>query len=182
MFHASVGEAGNHHHVILRERKRLGEVGSKILDALRCNLLHLRSLLLRLLEFGTADVEAGQSCRLNLAEWPRGKSEQVGADGTGLGKAGEFLPRACCLAELRGGIGNHCPVFRCGQFQMEAAFDIRLVETWKGHAGVHGNKQGVEVFRVVILVFKAGDGLACRSHGRSELNADGVQACLKEIG
>src|SRR5205807_2602707 len=64
-------------------------------------------------------------------------------------------------------------------FQMKTTFDVRLVKAWKGHAGIHGNKQRVEVFAVVIFVLKARDGFARRRNRRSERDAHGVRARLQ---
>ena len=63
----------------------------------------------------------------------------------------------------RGRVADGGPARRVFEFEREPGFQVRLVEAWKGHAGVHGYKQGVEVFIAIVLVFIPGDGFTCGS-------------------
>src|SRR5436305_1829985 len=64
---------------------------------------------------------------------------------------------------------------------MEAALQVRLVKAREGHAGIHGHEQRVEIFGVVVLVFKPGNGLTGRGDGRGEIQADRIVPCLKQV-
>ena len=70
------------------------------------------------------------------------------------------------------GIRDHGPIIRRGDVQSEAALQIRLVEAGKGHAGIHGYKQAVNVFAVVVAIVKARKRLSgrCDRYGEAELN------------
>src|SRR5262252_6177981 len=87
MFHASVGKAGKHHHVVLGKRKRLGKIVREILDAVSRNLLDRSGFSFSLFKLRFADVQSRQSRRvMNFLEWPCRKSEEIRADGLCLGK------------------------------------------------------------------------------------------------
>ena len=95
MFHSTVSKAGNHHHVVLRKRERLGKETGKIIDSLGRNLLHFRRFLFRLLEFRLADIQSRQARRFtHLAKWASSEGEKIGADRTGFGKNRKALARA----------------------------------------------------------------------------------------
>ncbi len=68
-----------------------------------------------------------------------------------------------------------------GEGEIEAAFEVGLVEAGEGHAGVHGDEEGVEIFAAVVVVFEAGDGFAGGSDVGGEFGFDGVFAGA-EIG
>src|SRR5690242_20283877 len=88
MLHSSIGEAGNHDHVVLGKRKWLGKIVGEILDSLGRNLLHLCRFFLRALELRTPDVQPRHSRRLvHFSEWPGSKGKQISADGIGFRKS-----------------------------------------------------------------------------------------------
>jgi hypothetical protein len=81
-----------------------------------------------------------------------------------------------------GGVGDDGPVVGRGDGQLEAAFQVGLVETGEGHARVHGDEEGVEVFAAVVVVFEAGDGFAGGGDVGSEFYSDEVFARAKGRG
>ena len=56
-----------------------------------------------------------------------------------------------------------------------------MVEAGEGHAGIHGNEEGVEIFGVVFLVLVAGDGGAGGGDAGGEAEVDGIEAGV-EVG
>src|SRR2546429_7795863 len=81
VFHSTVSKAGNHHHVVLGKRERLGKETEKIIDSLGRNLLLFRLFLFRLLEFRLADIQSRQARRFtHLAKWASSEGEKIGDD------------------------------------------------------------------------------------------------------
>src|SRR2546421_415014 len=109
-----------------------------------------------------------------LAERPGGERKKIGADGPGISKKSLRLSSPDADVALRGRIGDDRPACRSYDFQAKAPFQIRLVEAGKGHIGIHGDKQRVDVFAAVILIFKARDGLARRSDRSTKIHADDI--------
>jgi hypothetical protein len=62
------------------------------------------------------------------------------------------------------------------EVECESGLQVRLVEAWKGHTGVHRHEQGVEVFVAVVPVFVARDGFAGESGVAGERESEGVRA------
>src|SRR5436305_11605182 len=109
-----------------------------------------------------------------LAERPCSESKKIGADGLGFSKKSLRLSSPDAYVALRGRIGDDRPACRSYDFQAKAPFDVGLVETGKGHIGIHGDKQRVDVFAAVVLIFKARDGLARRSVRSAKIHADDI--------
>ena len=175
VFHSAIGKTGNEHHVILGKRERLGEEAGKIIDSLGRDLLHFRRLLFRLLEFGLPDIQSRQArCFMHFAKRPRSKGKQIRADGACFGKNGKAPAGTSLGLRFDRRIGNGRPIFRRGQFEPKAAFQIGLVKTGKGHLGVHGDKQSVDVLGAVVFVFKASDGSPRRRDRRGEIHVESI--------
>ena len=76
VFHAAIGKAGDHDHVVLGKGKRLGKIVGKILDSVCRNLLDSDGLGLSFLYFRLAHVESRQPRRvMQFLERPRGEGE-----------------------------------------------------------------------------------------------------------
>ena len=69
-----------------------------------------------------------------------------------------------------------------GDAEFEAGFEVGLIEAGEGHARVHGDEEGVEVFAAVVLIFKTRDGFAGGSDVRGEFGFDGVGAGVEVRG
>ena len=65
---------------------------------------------------------------------------------------------------------------------MNSRFQIRLIKARKRHVGVHRHKERVDVLAAVVLVFKAGDGLARRRDRRFEIDYHHVLIQLEQLG
>src|SRR5690348_15802761 len=183
MLHASISETGDKNEVVLRKRKRLREKLRKIVDALRRDLLNFRSFHFGFLEFRLADVEAGKSGRLlNFSKRAGGEGEEISADGPCLAETSQELLVSCPHLRFGGCVRDRRPVPRGGELQAKTAFQIRLIEARKGHLRVHGNKQSVNVLRVVVLVLEARDGFSGCSDRRREIQADRVFSGMDGAG
>src|SRR3954462_9669985 len=78
MFHAAIGKAGNHDHVVLGEGKRLGKIVRKILDAVSGDLLNRFSLGFSFLQLRFANIKPGQPRSvMDFFEWPSSKGEEI---------------------------------------------------------------------------------------------------------
>src|SRR6266404_3877512 len=80
------------------------------------------------------------------------------------------------------GVRNYGPVAWSSHIQAKPGLEVRLIKTRKRHVGIHGHKKRVNVFAAVVLVFKASDGFARRSHGSSEVNGHHVLTQLEHFG
>ena len=81
-----------------------------------------------------------------------------------------------------GTIGDDGPGSGSGDGQLEAGLDVRLIEAGKGHAGVHGDEERVDVFAVVVAILEAGDGGAGVGDRRGELDAHFIFAAIQAGG
>ena len=124
---------------------------------------------------------------MHFLERPRGEREEVSADGLGFGKncatvshlfAGFVL---VFVAGHFGSVGYDGPILRSEHFQLELRLQVRLVKTRKRHVSVHRNKQRVDVFAAIVLVFKARDRLASWSDRRREIDLHHVFAQLEQF-
>jgi hypothetical protein len=183
VLHAAVGKLRDQDHVVLGEREGLSEVPGEITDALGRDLLDLRGLALRLLQPGGSCVKPRQPWRsVQAVKGPGGEGKQIGTDRKRFVKY-----RPSPLSSMVGlgfgrGIGNRRPACGRNQLQPEARLQAWLVKARKGHAGVHGNEQGVKVLRVVVVVVVAGDRLACRRNTGLELGLNRVLAGAQPLG
>src|SRR5215472_12657866 len=182
VLHSAVGKARDHHHVVLGKGKRLREETGQIVDSLGSDLLHFGGFFLCFPKFRLADIESGQARSfMHSAEGAGGESKKIGADGTGLGKDCCALAGASRRLRRDRRVGNDGPVFRSGEFQMEAAFQIGLIETGKGHLRIHGDKERVEVLGVVIFVFKASDGFSGWGNGGGEIDDNDILTGMNHV-
>ncbi len=76
----------------------------------------------------------------------------------------------------RGRVANDRPAGRAFEIERESCLQVRLIEAWKGHAGVHGHKQSVEVFVAIVFVFITCDCLTSGSRIADECEREGVLA------
>ena len=160
MLHAAERKTGNQHEIIFGKRKRLRKVLCEVSDPARGHLLHLRRFLLRSSQLRFAHVNSWFRwiLRANSSEWPGRKGKKISADRAGLGKLRVHAVSAHLL-----GVTDNGPAGRMMKIKCESSLQIRLVKARKGHAGVHGNEQRVEIFAAVVLVFIASDGFAGRA-------------------
>src|SRR6201999_3285910 len=70
---------------------------------------------------------------------------------------------------------------RC-DLELEAPFQVRLIEAGESHARVHRDEKRIEIFAAVVVIFKAGDGLAGGSDIRGEFDIDNVTARVERGG
>src|SRR5690242_489175 len=183
VFHSAVSESGDHDHVVFGKREWLREKAGKIIDSLRGDLLHFGRFFQCFFEFRLANTQSGQAGSfMHFAKGAHGEGKKIGADGTSFGKDSGTLAGVARRLGLDSGVGNRSPVFRSSEFQMEAAFQVGLIETGKSHFGVHGNKKRVEVFGVVVFVFESSDGFSGRGDGRGEIEADHILTGMNRVG
>src|SRR5581483_5378773 len=107
---------------------------------------------------------------MNTAERPSGEGEQIGTDGLSLWKNPNSLSDPIHALTLR--VRYDTPIRRSSDRQRESSFHIRLIETGKCHAGVHGNEKRVHVLAAIVLVFVLGDRLSGWRDRRGEIKAD----------
>src|SRR4029077_20932817 len=78
-------------------------------------------------------------------------------------------------------VRNDRPGFRRGQLQGKAALQIGLVKAWKSHARIHGHKQAVDVFAVVVVVVETRERLSRGRDGYFKANADRILSCSQSV-
>lgn len=189
VFHAAVGEAGDEDHFIFGEGERLREVGGEVLNALGGGGLDNGDFGFGGLSFGFADPDIGHAlCGEDVDEGSGSEGEEVGGNGFGFGEGGGSSAGRCGIAKQLTiydngeGVGDDVPVLRRSDGEIKARFEVGLIEAGEGHAGVHGDEEGVEIFLAVVVVFKAGDGFACGADVGGEVNFEGVGARAEGLG
>ena len=122
------------------------------------------------------DVEAGEAGGfVNFAERASGEGEKIGADRPSFGKNREALARSAGGGlRFDGCVGDGGPVFWGGELEMEAGFEVGLIEAGESHFGIHGDEEGVEIFGVVVFVFEARDGFCGLGDGSIEVDGDSI--------
>ena len=87
--------------------------------------------------------------------------------------------RACGGDVGRRGVADDSPICGVIEIKDEAGLQVGLVEAGEGHAGVHGDEEGVEIFAAIVAVFVAGDGLAGWGGVAGEGEPDSIAARLR---
>jgi len=77
---------------------------------------------------------------------------------------------------------NDGPRWRRGDGEFETAFEVGLIEAGEGHARVHGDEEGVEVFLAVVVIFEASDGFARGGDVGGEFCFDEILASVERGG
>ncbi len=178
VLHAAERKAGDEHHVVLRKRKRLGEIVGEEFDTVGGDLLDSGNLRLRADELRVADVHVREIVNVvDPFEGSDGESEEISADGCRFGELVAHRPRGRHHADP--GVRNHRATRGRVDVQSKPPFQIGLIKTRKRRTGIHRNKQRIEIFAAVVLVFVASDGLTRRPNWRVEFEAKDDLTAMK---